>query len=139
MSDWHDLEAYIRDNKLGAVAHGRMCYTGEIVSLEISLERYDECYPMECLQKIVEMADAIEIDDSTPKIVISFFSMTGISPFWEQWTRRPDGQWTGGSTRYGVLGHMIKNILQKRTTLFWELLTRVDHAQILDKNKKIKK
>ncbi len=86
------------------------------------------------VRKLIDMIDALPTDGSAPQIRITYYVNHHFSPSgWAGVQRNNNGEWVflwmvEKGSDFDLVSDYVHNIQQKRTALFWELLTRVDRT-----------
>lgn len=85
------------------------------------------------VRKLIQMVDELPVDGSAPRFAItSYVNSTYVAFGWAGVERDRKGEWdilfypTEPGSDFDLVSDYVHNLQQKRTTLFWELLTRVD-------------
>ena len=87
------------------------------------------------VRKLIQMLDEMPTDGSAPRVAITTYVSAKYVAFrWAAVERDRTGEWdilyypAKRGDDFDLVTDYVHNIQQKQTTLFWELLTRVDRT-----------
>lgn len=133
MDPFEDVCAHVFKARIGSVFKYTNCY-GKIYRVRIRLGNGLIKENVDHIRKLIDMIDALPTDGSAPEIMITYYCNHHFSPSgWAGVQRGDNGEWAflfmvEEGSDFDLVNDYVHNIKQKRTTLFWELLTRVDRT-----------
>lgn len=132
MASFEELCDHVSKTRIASI-YNRTYPNGTVYAARLRLGNGIIKENVDHVRKLIDMIDALSTDGSAPVIAISYYVNHHFSPSgWTGCVRDDRGVWTPFDDRaergtdFDLVDDYVHNLQQKRTTLFWELLTRVD-------------